>query len=190
MTINSPKIPATGKRAIFLDRDGVLNDVVDRGEDFFVQGKKVRWTAPFNYNEFRFKPGIVEVLEALGERGWLRILVTNQPDITYGTMPPEEHEKIMAEVKNLPLDDIYVCIHGRNDGCLCKKPLPGMLLTAAEKWGIHLPSSYMVGDTKSDLEAARAAGTRSIIISDGRNNDLASDWRAEELAAILDIIGE
>ncbi len=177
-------------KAVFLDRDGVLNDVVDRGDNFFVQGKKVRWTAPFSYNEFRLKLGLAKILEAIKELGYLRILVTNQPDITYGTMPTEEHERIMAEVKKLPLDDIYICTHGRNDGCLCKKPLPGMILDAAKKWNIHLPSSYMVGDTKSDLEAAKAAGVRSVIVSDGRNNNLEPDRRIENLFSILDIIGE
>lgn len=175
-------------KAVFFDRDGVLNEVIDRGENFFVQGKKVRWTAPFNFSEFNLKSGVVEILEAIGKLGYLRILATNQPDITYGTMPPEEHERIMAVVKKLPLDDIYVCPHGRNDGCLCKKPLPGMLLEAAKKWDIHLPSSYMIGDTKSDLEAAKAAGVRSVIVTDGRNNDLEPDLRIENLFSILDII--
>lgn len=175
-------------KAIFFDRDGVLNDVIDRGDNFFVHGKKVRWTAPYNYSEFRLKSGLTEILEKIRGLGYLRILVSNQPDITYGTMPPEEHERIMAEVKKMPLDDIFVCTHGRNDGCLCKKPLPGMLLEAAKKWDIHLPSSYMVGDTKSDLEAAKAAGVRSVIVTDGRNNDLEPDWRIENLFSILDII--
>ena len=176
------------KKAIFFDRDGVLNEVVDRGYNFFVQGKKVRFTAPFNYSEFHLKSGLFELLEAIGKLGYLRILATNQPDIAYGTMTPMEHERIMTEVKKLPLDDIYICPHGRNDGCLCKKPLPGMLLDAAKKWEIDLSSSYLVGDTKSDLEAAKAAGVRSVIVSDGRNYDLKPEVRIENLFSILDII--
>jgi len=189
MTINSPK-PITGKRALFFDRDGVLNDTVDRGDNFFVLEKKVRWTAPFYYNEFHLKPGVAEMLETVGKLGFLRILATNQPDITYGTMPPEEHERIMAEVNKLPLDDIYICTHGRHDGCVCKKPLPGMLLTAAEKWGIDLASSYMIGDTKGDTEAAKAAGCVSILLDDGRNGAIPADRRAAKFDDIIRLIQE
>lgn len=189
MNINSPK-SATNKRALFFDRDGVLNDTVDRGDNFFVLEKKVRFTTPYHYDEFRLKPVVVEMLEAVGKLGFLRILVTNQPDITYGTMPPEEHERIMAEVKKLPLDDIYICTHGRHDGCVCKKPLPGMLLTAAEKWGVDLAASYMIGDTKSDTEAARAAGCVSILLEDGRNGAVPADRRAAGYSDIIKLIQE
>jgi D-glycero-D-manno-heptose 1,7-bisphosphate phosphatase len=177
-------------KAIFFDRDGVVNEVIDRGESFFTQGEDTRFTAPRNYSEFRLKSGVVEVLETVGKLGYLRILVTNQPDIAYGKLPQEEHERIMAEVKKLPFDDIFICFHRRDDGCLCKKPLPGMLHEAAKKWSIHLPSSYMVGDTSNDLEAAKAAGVRSVIVSDGRNNNLEPDSRIENLLSILEIINE
>ena len=177
-------------KAVFFDRDGVVNEVVDRGENFFVGEKKVRFTAPHHHSEFRFKSGIKEVLEAVGKLGYLRILVTNQPDIAYGKLPQEQHEHIMAEVKNLSFDDIFICFHRRDDGCLCKKPLPGMLLDAAKKWDIHLPSSYMIGDTDNDLLAAKAAGVRSVIVSDGRNDHLEPDSRIENLLSILKIINE
>ncbi len=175
-------------KAVFFDRDGVINDVIDRGDNFFVEGKKVRFTAPFNYNEFCLRPGVVEILEAVGKLGYLRILITNQPDIAYGVLSSQEHELIMADVKKLPFDDIFICVHGRNDGCLCKKPLPGMFLEAAKKWNINLSSSYMLGDTDNDLVAAKAAGVHSVIISDGRNNGLEPDTRIEKLVSILDII--
>jgi D-glycero-D-manno-heptose 1,7-bisphosphate phosphatase len=175
-------------KAIFWDRDGVLNDVIDRGENFFVCGKKIRFTAPYNYDEFRLRSGAVEVLETVGKLGYLRILVTNQPDIAYGKMPQKEHERIMLEVKKLPFDDIFICFHRRDDGCLCKKPLPGMLHDATKKWDIDLSLSYMVGDTNDDLEAAKAAGVKFIVVSDGRNHELSSDLRIENLFSILDII--
>lgn len=189
MTISGPK-PTYGKRALFFDRDGVLNDTVDRGDNFFVQGKKVRWTAPFNYGEFHLRSGVSELLEEAGRLGFLRILVTNQPDVTYGTMSVEEYERIMAEVKKLPFDDIYVCTHGRDDGCLCKKPLPGMLLTAAGKWGIDLNTSYMIGDTKIDTEAAKAAGCVSILLEDGRNSGITADRRAADFSELIRLVQE
>src|SRR3989338_11315000 len=95
-------------KAIFFDRDGVLNEVIDRGKGFSVAGKQVRWSAPFRFNEFRLKSGLTELLEKIKEVGYLRILVTNQPDIAYGMMTAEDHELIMAEIKKLPFDDIYV----------------------------------------------------------------------------------
>jgi len=174
--------------AIFIDRDGVLNDVVDRGEDFFVQGKKVRRTAPFRYDEFHLKSGVPETLEQIGNLGFLRILVTNQPDIAYGTMTPKEHERIMADVKKLPLDDIFVCLHGRNDNCECKKPKPGMLLQAAKKWDIDLASSYIVGDGKGDMEAGRAAGCATILIKTDYNEGTEANMYIDNLAEILTVI--
>lgn len=171
----------TKRQAIFLDRDGVINDVVDRGENFFVQGKKVRWTAPFNFSEFKLKAGAAEALKQIGELGYLRILATNQPDMAYGTMAQAEHDRIMAEIKKLPLDDIFVCVHGRDDGCACKKPRPGMLLAAAKKWQIDLPASFMIGDTASDTEAAKAVGCRTILIDGYYNKTLAADVRVLNL---------
>ena len=152
------------RKAVFLDRDGVLSDLVDRGENCEVKGKKVRHTAPWTYAEFRLKPGIGPILEGLRGAGFLAIVATNQPDLTYGLLAREDHERIMTDLRRLPLDDIFVCPHGRNDGCACKKPKPGMLLRAAEKWNINLASSWMVGDTRSDVKAGGAAGCRTILI--------------------------
>lgn len=176
------------KRAIFLDRDGVINDTVDRGENCFIQGKKVRWTAPWAYDEFHLKTGVLEALQAFHEAGYLVILATNQPDIAYGTMTREEHERIMAEVRKLPLDDIFVCEHGRDDGCECKKSKPGMLLDAAKKWGIDMAQSYLVGDTKNDAAAGRAAGCKVIIVDDGRNNELDADYKVSGLQEVQKLI--
>lgn len=176
------------KRAIFLDRDGVINDTVDRGENCFVQGKKVRWTAPWTYSEFHLKQGVREVLKAFHEAGYLVILATNQPDITYGTITREEHERIMADVRQLPLDDIFVCEHGRNDGCECKKPKPDILFDMAKKWGIDLEQSYMVGDTKSDVIAARTAGCKVVIVDNGHNSDLDADYRVSNLQEVRKLI--
>jgi D-glycero-D-manno-heptose 1,7-bisphosphate phosphatase len=179
---------AIKKPAIFLDRDGVINDTVDRGENFFVYGKKVRWTAPFKFNEFKLKTGIAATLKLIGQSGFLRILVSNQPDIAYGTMPLAEHEKIMAEVKKLPLDDIFICVHGRDDNCECKKPKPGMLFSAAKKHNIDLASSYIIGDTQSDVSAGKAAGCATVLINRIYNQDLTADFRIKNLLDIIKII--
>lgn len=178
----------TSKRAIFLDRDGVLNDTVDRGDNCFVLGKKVRWTAPWTYQEFKLKDRVSEALAELKALGYLLILASNQPDLAYGTMQPEDHERIMADVHQLPLDDIYLCLHGRNDGCECKKPLPGMLVEAAKKWGIDFSQSYMVGDTKSDLEAGRAIGSKVILVDHEQNKSLEGDHRVKHISEIISLL--
>lgn len=187
MTSNIPS-PSKKKRAIFLDRDGVINDIVDRGENCIVQGKKVRWTAPWTYTEFHLKTGVSELLQLIKNAGYLVILATNQPDITYGTMKREDHEKIMSDIRFLPFDDIFVCEHGRNDDCSCKKPLPGLLFSAAQKWDIDLSVSYLVGDTKSDAGAAQAAGCRLILISGIYNQDVEAEDRVKDLNEIIQII--
>ncbi|MBI2020939.1 HAD-IIIA family hydrolase [Candidatus Giovannonibacteria bacterium] len=169
------------KRAVFLDRDGVINEVVDRGENCEVLGKKVRWTAPWSYQEFRIKSGVNDELSKLGGLGFLKILVTNQPDLTYGLLSQEDHNLIMKDIGKLPFDDVYVCIHGRNDGCDCKKPKPGMLLSAANKWGIDLKGSFIVGDSGSDIEAGKSAGVSTILINGEQNLGVEADYHVSDL---------
>ena len=156
-----------------MDRDGVINELVDR------EGKK---TPPWHHSELRIKNGVVGALQELGRSGFLKILVTNQPDVVYGNMSQLEYDKIMADIKRLPLDDIFVCMHGRNDGCECKKPKPGMLIEAAKKWGIDLKSSFVVGDTKSDIEAGKAVGCKTILVDYEHNKNVAADMRVKNLS--------
>ncbi len=175
-------------KAVFLDRDGVINDVVDRGDNCVVGGKKVRFTAPWTYDEFRLKEGVPEALEEICRCGYLRILVTNQPDMAYGTMTRDAYDRIMADIKKLPLDDSMVCLHTRYDGCSCKKPKPGMLITAAEKWNIDLVSSYIIGDTDEDIGAGTHAGCRTILIAGRQNEGIEADYRATNLREAVTII--
>ena len=116
------------------------------------------------------------------------ILITNQPDVAYGTMKRNDHEKIMSEVRALSFYDIFVCEHGREDGCVCKKPKPGMLLEAAKKHKIDLASSYMVGDTKNDMEAGKSAGCTTILVEQHYNTDAEADIRVKNLCEIVDLL--
>lgn len=175
----------TKKRAIFFDRDGVINDVVDRGENFFVQGKKVRFTAPFNVQEFHMRSGVGEILQNIGQLGFLRILVTNQPDIAYGTLQLSEHRQIMEQINILPFDDIFICIHGRNDGCECKKPKPGMLEQAAQKWNIDLENSFIVGDTENDMKAGSQIGCKTVLFDTIYNQYVKSDHHIRNIKEII-----
>jgi D-glycero-D-manno-heptose 1,7-bisphosphate phosphatase len=144
------------RRAIFLDRDGVLNRAVVR------DGKPY---PPQSVDELEVLPGVVEALDRLRSTGYLLVGVTNQPDVARGTQRREVVEAINARLREaLPLDALYVCYE---DGTVCprRKPNPGMLLEAAEAFGIDLAGSFMVGDRWSDVEAGRRAGCRTIFIA-------------------------
>jgi len=118
----------------------------------------------------------------------LTILATNQPDVGYGHLTREEWERIHAHATSLPFDDMFVCFHGRDDGCDCKKPRPGMLFEAAHKWSIDLTTSYFVGDTESDTGAAKAAGCKSILIDAWYNRDVLSDFKIPHLQDLVKIV--
>jgi D-glycero-D-manno-heptose 1,7-bisphosphate phosphatase len=146
----------SGRRAVFLDRDGVLviPDMRD-GRSF----------APRRLEDFRYYPETKTRLESLKQAGFLLIVVTNQPDVGKGLISPstleQMHNRILQE---LPVDRIEVCTHTQTDECACRKPKPGMLLSAARELQIDLESSFMVGDRASDVEAGIAAGCETIFI--------------------------
>ncbi len=179
-----------GRRAVFVDRDGVLNHTIDRGNGFFVKGREVRWTAPYRHREFKLKDDAAETLNKLGDLGFLRIVVTNQPDLAYGLISKKEYDLIMADLTKLPLDDIFVCLHGRDDGCDCRKPKPGMFLEAAKKWEIDLAGSFMIGDALIDMEAGKAAGCKTILVEYERNKGAAADVRVQNLLEAVRYIRE
>jgi transaldolase len=144
------------RRAVFLDRDGVLNRALLRA------GRPV---PPSSVAELEITPGAREALAELRADGFLLIVVTNQPDVARGRQTRETVELINARLKEqLPLDEIRVCYHDDGDGCACRKPLPGMLREAAAEHGISLEQSFMVGDRWRDIEAGERAGTRTVFI--------------------------
>jgi D-glycero-D-manno-heptose 1,7-bisphosphate phosphatase len=146
-------------RAVFIDRDGVINANVER------DGKAV---APTRLEDFRFLPGVAESISALKKAGFKIIVITNQPDLATGrttrAIVDAMHRKILDE---LEIDDIKMCAHLDRDNCHCRKPKPGMLLDAAADWGIDLSSSYLVGDRWRDMEAGRAAGCTTLFVDAG-----------------------
>jgi len=158
-------LPGHSNKAAFIDRDGVLNDLVDRGAGFYLGGKPFRWTAPFKRRELRLKPDIREALELIERKGYLRILVTNQPDVATGHIPPDEFERMMAIFRGLPLNSLYVCMHSPKAGCACRKPAPGMLLAARDAHAVDMSRSYMIGDMETDVIAGQAAGVRTVLVT-------------------------
>jgi D-glycero-D-manno-heptose 1,7-bisphosphate phosphatase len=145
--------------AVFLDRDGVLNEAIIRN------GKPY---PPRDLSEFVITYGARAALEELKREGFLLIAITNQPDVARGEANHTDVDKINAQLANiLPLDAIEVCEHDDNAQCDCRKPKPGMILRAREKLGVDLAGSFVVGDRWRDIEAGRRAGCRTILIGDG-----------------------
>lgn len=143
-------------RAVFLDRDGVLNRAVVRdGKPF----------PPNSVTELEIIPGTREALVRLREAGYLLLVVTNQPDVAKGIQTREAveaiHSKLMAE---LPLDGVFTCYHVDADRCTCRKPLPGLLQEAASLHGVELRESFMIGDRWRDVDAGYSAGCRTILL--------------------------
>lgn len=163
------------RRAVFLDRDGVINRAVVR------DGKPY---PPRSVEELEVLPGVAEALERLQTAGFLLIGVTNQPDVVRGTQRREVVEAINDHLlATLPLAQMFVCYE---DGTTCprRKPNPGMLLEAAGQFTIDLAASFMVGDRWSDVEAGRRAGCRTVFLDYSyaeRRPDPPADWTASSL---------
>ena len=144
------------RRAVFLDRDGVINRAVVR------DGKPY---PPAGLARLRILPGVREACASLREAGFLLILVTNQPDIARGRADAGEVSAIHAHLQRfLRLTDVKVCPHDDSAECDCRKPKPGLLLKAALDWDIDLAASYFVGDRWRDVEAGQRAGCCAIFI--------------------------
>jgi D-glycero-D-manno-heptose 1,7-bisphosphate phosphatase len=147
------------RQAVFLDRDGTINVNEVRGG---------RPYAPTRLEDFRYLPGAPEAIARFKAEGYLVIVVTNQPDLSTGKNTPEVIEAMHARLRDeLGVDDIMVCPHTDKAGCDCRKPKPGLLIQAAEKWGIDLARSVMVGDRWRDVDAGRAAGCTTVHIDCG-----------------------
>lgn len=173
--------------AIFLDRDGTLND--ERG---FL-------TSPDN---LALLPGAAEAVRAINESGRLAVLITNQPVIARGDCSAEElrriHDKLewMLGESHAFLDAIYYCPHHPDKGfpgerpefkfaCLCRKPAPGLLAQATEELNIDKRESWMIGDRASDAQAAANFGIRSALVRTGQGRDVAPDCRPDIISETL-----
>ena len=162
-------------RAVFLDRDGVLN------ECRVVDGKPY---PPESIDSFRILPGAAEACAKLKQAGFALVVVTNQPDVGRGTQTMDAVEAMHDILRaNLPLDAVYVCTHGSDSECDCRKPKPGMLIRAADDLGIDLASSFMVGDRWRDVDCGYAAGCQTVFIDYGYDERL----RREPNAIVVDI---
>lgn len=144
------------KRAVFLDRDGVINRAVVR------DGKPY---PPATLEEFELLPGVEQTIRSLRVAGYLVIVVTNQPDVATGVQSRDVVDAMHGKLRAAGLcDDIKVCYHADADACGCRKPKPGMLFEAAREWRIELADSFVVGDRWRDVAAGKAAGCYTFFI--------------------------
>ena len=162
------------QKAIFLDRDGTINKYVGFLTDI---------------NEFELLDGVTEAIKMINESGYLAIVVTNQPVIARGEVSVEELQEIHNKMETLLgqagayIDDIFYCPHHPHKGyegerpeykieCECRKPKPGMLFAAAEKYNIDLSESWMIGDGENDIEAGKNAGCKVCAVGDVEINNV------------------
>lgn len=167
---------AKKQKAIFLDRDGTINRYVG-----FLK----------NIDEFFLLDGVVEAVRMINQSGYLAIMITNQPVIARGEVSWEELTEIHNKMETLLgnggayINDIFCCPHHPDKGyagerteykieCECRKPKPGLLLEAAEKYNIDLHNSWMIGDSVNDIEAGRRAGCRTACIGEEKEHGLLS----------------
>ena len=147
------------KRAVFLDRDGVVNEVVVK------YGKPY---PPANAESMRILAGTAHALGRLKERGFFLLVVTNQPDVARGRQTREAVEQMHRRLRSeLPLDDVLTCYHDDTDDCECRKPRPGLIKRAAQQNDIDLRRSFLIGDRWRDIDAGANAGCKTILIDRG-----------------------
>jgi len=146
------------KRAVFLDRDGVINRKPPEGN--YV----TRW------EEFQFLPGVAKGISLLTQAGWSIFVISNQRCVALGLVTIAELEAIHRRMLDdlaaagAELDGVYYCPHEKAPPCVCRKPSPGMILRAAEEHQIDLASSWLIGDSESDVEAGKRAGCKTVLI--------------------------
>ncbi|HEX5941068.1 MAG TPA: HAD family hydrolase [Anaerolineales bacterium] len=169
--------------AIFLDRDGIMNRAVVRdGKPF----------PPASMEEFEILPGAFISLPRLATSGYILIGITNQPDVARGTQTRQRVESFNALLQsNLPIHEIFVCYHDNLDHCECRKPKPGLILQATQKYNLDLSQSWMVGDRWKDIAAGHALGLKTIFVNYHyveTYEGLPADFIVEDTSVLADII--
>jgi len=180
-------------RALFLDRDGILNDLV-----YYESSDE--WESPRTLADLVLMPGIVEPLQALANAGWLLFIITNQPSYAKGKTSKEDLLAIEREIeRTLPITRGYVCLHHPHAvldelrvHCDCRKPGPRFLLEAARDYTLDVPASWLVGDQDSDLACGQAAGCNVALLEHPRSAHkrglVEPDVRVRSLRELADIL--
>ncbi len=164
------------KKVVFLDRDGTIN------RDFpdYIKSRE----------EFEFLPGSLEAIKNLTLNGFVNIVITNQSAVPRKLISLKELEFVhgmMAQTVALgggEIKDVFYCPHMPEDGCDCRKPEPGLIFQAREKYGIDLTAAVMVGDSAKEIECAHRAGCgRAVLVKSGQNGDVENELKSRQIRA-------
>ena len=164
------------RKALFLDRDGVLDELVfhpDTGG----------WEAPRDASEMLARPGVRDALRRAADAGWLIFVVSNQPDIAKGRTTAEAlrgaHDALVQQLENPPVTDFFYCFHRSEDRCACRKPLPHFVEQAAARYDIDVAQSWFVGDVDTDIECGQRAGCRTALLEYEHSSSKRGKQRAD-----------
>lgn len=168
----------TNRKAVFFDRDGVLNQLVERDGTFY---------SPQSFKDFKIYLESIDIVEQVQKLGFLAIVISNQPDIARGKLEQSELD-LMTQVlfSEIKVDDVLYCTHDDQDQCDCRKPKPGLFHLAQQKYNINFNDSIMVGDTWKDVEAAKNAGIEFFILNRDYNQELQNVERIDSISDIID----
>ena len=167
-------------KALFLDRDGVLDALVSYKEG---------WGAPRTPEDLKLLPRVRESLDLAAKNGWTIFVVSNQPDAAKGYTTRAAldavHRKLIEELRGAPVREFFYCFHLREDQCDCRKPNPKYVLEAAAKDHIDLGESWFAGDVDTDIETGKRAGTRTALLeyphSSNKRGAQQPDWVCRDL---------
>ncbi len=166
-------------KAVILDRDGVIN----RDSEHYIR----------RLEEWQPLPGSIDAIARLSRAGWLVAVCTNQSGIARGYFTAETLDAMHARLRELVeraggrVDGIFVCPHGPDDGCDCRKPRPGLLQQAARTLEFALPGVPVIGDAGRDLAAARAVGARPVLVLTGKGQQTLAEGDVVEAEVYDDL---
>ena len=144
------------KKAVFLDRDGVLN------RSILVDGVP---NPPISISDVQILDGAIEAIQILKDHNFVPVVVTNQPDVARGITTQSKAEAINAFIgTTLKIEHFYTCFHDDSDLCGCRKPATGLIIRAAQELELDIQRSYLVGDRWRDISAGNAAGCQTFFI--------------------------
>jgi D-glycero-D-manno-heptose 1,7-bisphosphate phosphatase len=170
------------KKAVFLDRDGTLNNTIMRSG---------RPSPPKSTHEFEILPYVPEAILQFKDLGFIPVVVTNQPDFARGITPLSQIKVFNEIIKDqLQIEHVYMCLHDDIDVCSCRKPQPGLLVNAALDLNIDTKLSIMVGDRWKDIAAGQAAGCKCFFIDNSYDEErpLEPFHRVSSLIDVISII--
>ncbi len=166
------------KAAVFIERDGVLNEV---------RVERQHAVSPLTLEDFRVNREAVPLLQKLKADGLLLFVTTNQPGLSRGYQSRRELDRMHELLRTtFALDDILVCPHDETDGCSCRRPKPGLLMEAGFKWRLSLDHCFVISDKWQDAEAARAVNCTSLLLQSPWNGTARRDLVLPDLAALVD----